>query len=162
MSKITLSATAIVALFSFPQQDAMAVDPLSSDEFASHCIEYRNDPEGGDGIFCVRYIQGFIDGAVATDERVTINVSAEYTREETFAQRAIRTRLGSNLELYGGSYFAEFCLGEPVPLAEVVDHVVTGLEQVDFKPKTPLARDFVYQILRDDYPCELPASESGQ
>jgi len=162
MSKFTLPAAAILALCSYPQQDAQAVDPLSSEEFASHCIEYRNSPEGSDGIFCVRYIQGFIDGAIATDERVTINVSAEYTQEETFAQRAIRTRLGSNLERYGASYFAEFCLGAPVPLAEVVDHIVTSLEQVDFKPQAPLARDFVYQVIRDDYPCEVPDSESGQ
>ena len=159
MSKFTLAAAAVMALVSWPHQDAKAVDPLSSDEFASHCIEYRLSPEGSDGIFCVRYIQGFIDGAVATDERVTTNVSAEYSREETFAQRATRTRLGLDLERYGASFFAEFCLGEPIPLAEVVDHIVSRLEGIDFKPKMPLARDFVYQVLRDDYPCKPTDSD---
>jgi len=154
MSKFALAAAAVAALTSYPYQHAQAVDPLTSDEFASHCIDYRRAPEGSDGIFCVRYIQGFIDGAVATDERVTTNVSAEYSREETFAQRAIRTRLGMDLERYGASFFAEFCLGEPIPLAEVVDHVVTRLEGIDFKPQMPLARDFVYQVLREDYPCK--------
>ena len=161
MTKFTLAAAAVLALITYPHKNAHAVAPLSSAEFASHCIEYRRAPEGCDGIFCVRYIQGFIDGAVATDERVTNNVAAEYTKEETFTQRAIRTRLGKNLERFGASFYAEFCLGAPVPLAEVVDHVVTRLEQTDFKPKTPLARDFVYRVLRDDYPCEPAGSTSG-
>jgi len=160
MSKFTLTAAAVLAFISYPYQDARAVEPLSSEEFASHCIEYRNAPEGGDGIFCVRYIQGFIDGAVVTDERVTNNVSDQYSEEETFAQRAIRTRLGMDLQRYGASYFAEFCLGEPIPLAEVVEHIVARLEGIDFKPQTRLAREFVYQVLREDYPCN--PDDSGQ
>lgn len=160
MSRFNLAAATVVALISYPYQDARAVEPLSSDEFASHCIEYHNAPEGSDGIFCVRYIQGFIDGAVVTDERVTMNVSDQYSEEETFAQRAIRTRLGMDLERYGASYFAEFCLGEPIPLAEVVDHVVRRLQEIDFKPQTRLAREFVYQVLREDYPCK--PSDSSQ
>jgi hypothetical protein len=159
MSKFTLAVTAVLALAVYPQQDTKAVEPLSSSEFASHCSEYRRAPEGVDGIFCVRYIQGFIDGAVATDERVTSNVSAQYSQEETFAQRAIRTRLGLDMERYGASYFAEFCLGEPIPLAEVVDHVVGRLEGVGFEPQVPLAREFVYQVLRDDYPCQPAESD---
>ena len=55
--------------------NARAVESLSSAELESHCAHYRMDPDGKDGIFCVRYIQGFIDGAGATDERVTLNVS---------------------------------------------------------------------------------------
>jgi len=161
MSKFTLATAAVLVLIAYPHQNAEAVNPLSSEDFASHCIEYRAAPESDDGIFCVRYIQGFIDGAVATDERVTKNVVAEYAEEETFAQRAIRTRLGNNLNRFGASYFAEFCLGEPIALAEVVDHVVTRLERADFKPQTPLARVFVYQVLRDDYPCEPTGSGSG-
>jgi len=162
MSYYTLAISVVLASVVYPYREVQAVEKLSSEEFASHCIEYRQNPESSDGIFCVRYIQGFIDGAVATDERVTMNVVEEYSKDETFTQRAIRTRLGSNLEYYGASYFAEFCLGEPVPLAEVVDHVVTRLEQLDFNPQVPLARDFVYQVLRDDYPCEADGSGSNQ
>jgi len=54
-----------------------AVEALSATELAEHCIHYADDPEGEDAIFCTRYVQGFIDGAVATDERVTLNVVAE-------------------------------------------------------------------------------------
>jgi len=149
-----LTAAALVLLVVLPINQTRAVEPLSSDEFASHCIEYRNAPDGADGIFCVRYIQGFIDGAVATDERVSLNVAAEYERQESFSQRAARTRVGRQLDRFGASYYAEFCLGAPVPLAEVVDHVIGKLEQTNFKTDIPLARNFVYQVLREDYPCE--------
>ena len=134
--------------------DARAVEALSTEELISHCAIYEQDPEGEDGIFCVRYIQGFIDGAVATDERVTYNVANEYDRDETFTERAIRTRLGSRIERYGPSYYAEFCLGEPVPLAEVARVVIADLLELEDLEGRELARDVVYATLRDEFPCE--------
>ena len=131
-----------------------AVEALSTEELVSHCVFFEEDPEGKDGIFCVRYIQGFIDGAVATDERVTFNVADEYEREESFSERATRTRLGNRIERYGSSYYAEFCLGEPVPLREVVEVVVADLLDPDRAAAQPLARDLVYSTLRRQYPCE--------
>ena len=126
---------------------------MSSEELASHCIHYAADPEGRDGVFCVRYIQGFIDGAMATDERVALNVAAEFEEEESFSQRAIRTRLNSRLGQFGSSYYAEFCLGAPVPLAEVVDRVVKDLGDGKFEVELKSAREVVYRTLRTSYPC---------
>jgi len=108
-----------------------------------------------DTIFCARYIRGFIDGAVATDDSVAINVAAEYENIETFAERAIRTRLGNMLDHYGASVYAEYCLGDPIPLAAVVDSVIAEFERVDFNPAQANARDLVYQVLRGKYPCAL-------
>ncbi len=133
--------------------EAVAVEPLLTEELRSHCVVYEQDPEGSDGIFCVRYIQGFIDGAVATDERVTYNVAAEYEGGETFKQRAVRTRVGSRIARYGSSYYAEFCLGQPVPLAAVVAAVVADLVKIDNFEGRELARDVVYETLRREYPC---------
>lgn len=133
---------------------ANGVEALTTDELTSHCRLYDPDPDGIDGTFCVRYIQGFIDGAVATDEAVTFNVSNEYEREESFSERAIRTRVGSRLDRFGPSVYAEFCLGEPVPLREVVEHVVADLLESEQPHEAPLARDVVYSTLRREYPCE--------
>ena len=144
---------------SFLAADASAVEALSTEELISHCAVYEDEPDGEDGIFCVRYIQGFIDGAVATDERVTYNVAAEYDRDETFTERAIRTRLGSRIDRYGPSYYAEFCLGEPVPLAAVVDVVVADLLGLDDLEGRELARDVVYATLRREYPCDAGNDE---
>ena len=46
---------------------ALAVEALSTEELMSHCDKYYDEQAREDRIFCVRYIQGFIDGAVATD-----------------------------------------------------------------------------------------------
>jgi len=147
-------AIGIVVIAAAAASDARAVEALSTEELISHCAIYEQDPEGEDGIFCVRYIQGFIDGAVATDERVTYNVANEYDRDETFTERAIRTRLGSRIERYGPSYYAEFCLGEPVPLAEVARVVIADLLELEDLEGRELARDVVYATLRDEFPCE--------
>lgn len=156
--KTVFALLAVLAALA-PWRHAGAVEPLSTAELVSHCVHYEEDPEGEDGIFCVRYIQGFIDGAVATDERVTLNVAAEYDRGETFTERAIRTRLGRRLARYGPSYYAEFCLGEPVPLKEVVEKVVDDLLDREFVGERVRARDVVYQTLRDEYPCEKAGEE---
>ena len=151
--RLTCCAIGIVA-FAAVASDAQAVEALSTEELISHCIVYEEDPDGEDGIFCVRYIQGFIDGAVATDERETYNVADEYDREETFTERASRTRLGSRIDRYGPSYYAEFCLGEPVPLAEVARVVIADLVKLESLEGRELARDVVYETLRREYPCD--------
>ena len=143
-----------IVMTSVAASDALAVEALSTEELISHCAVYEEDPDGEDGIFCVRYIQGFIDGAVVTDERVTYNVADEYDREETFTERAIRTRLGSRIDRYGPSYYAEFCLGEPVPLAEVARVVIADLLRLENFEGRELARDVVYATLRREYPCD--------
>ncbi|RPH99986.1 MAG: hypothetical protein EHM68_00210, partial [Lysobacterales bacterium] len=41
---------------------AWAVEALSTAELASHCAKYHDPNASEDRTFCVRYIQGFIDG----------------------------------------------------------------------------------------------------
>ena len=149
LSVVTLSVLA---------SKAHGVEALSTAELKAHCEVYERDPEGTDGVFCVRYIQGFIDGAVVTDERVTFNVADEADRQETFTQRAARTRVGARLNLYGPSVYAEFCLGEPVPLREVVEVIITDLLHPQTVDDVPLARDVVYGTLRRAYPCRETSS----
>jgi hypothetical protein len=154
------TGSAILALLIASQPSALAVERLSAAELASHCAHFRASPDSNDGTFCIRYIQGFIDGAIATDERVTLNVADEYDREESFSERAIRIRVGHRLASFG-SYYAEFCLGEPVPLAEVVDKVVGGLDRAKPVSDTRHARDVVYTILREHYPCEADSKSDS-
>ena len=146
---------AFMVLWSSP---VYAIEPLSTEELISHCVFYAEDPDGEDGIFCVRYIQGFIDGAIATDERVTKNVADEYGRSDSFTARAIRTRLTRRTERFP-SYYAEFCLGVPVPLKTVVELVVKDLLDTENATKYPLARNLVYATLRREYPCIPDADE---
>lgn len=132
---------------------AWAVEALSTEELDSHCDKYYDEEAEKDRIFCVRYIQGFIDGAVATDQRVAENIIKEYEAKESFSQRAVRTRIGSRLDSFGSSVYAEFCLGDPIPLKQVVESVVDAMENRELVAANPLARNLVYRILRQQYPC---------
>ncbi len=154
---VFVCALALVALL--PARNAQAVEPLSTPELAEHCAHYFEDPEGKDAIFCIRYVQGFIDGAVATDERVMLNVAAELDETETFSERAKRTRLNRETGRFGATVYADFCLGEPVALKEVVVKVVQNLMNRKFLDEQLLARDAVYSTLRNEYPCEMDDDE---
>ena len=133
---------------------AWAVEKLTTAELVSHCDKYYDDAAEEDRIFCVRYIQGFIDGAIATDERVMRNVAKELGDSESFSERAMRTRVGSRLDRYGATSYAGYCLGDPVPLREVVEYVVEDAQDPQRIAVNPLARDLVYSTLRDHYPCQ--------
>jgi len=142
-----------------PIHNAGAVEPLSTEELSLHCMHYSEDPGGKDAVFCIRYIQGFIDGAVATDARVTINAAEEDKQQETYSERAFRTRVGRPVESYGPRFYAELCLGTPVPLKDVVNRVITALMDHEIAAAQPLAGSMVYQALRDAYPCVESADE---
>ena len=150
---------AIAAVVFLLPVDARAVEALDTEELVSHCVHYETNPDGEDGIFCVRYIQGFIDGAVATDERVTFSVADEYDRDESFTERAIRTRVGNRIQRYGPSFYAGFCLGEPLPLKTVVEVVIEDLMDPEIVRNLPLARELVYATLVREFPCEAPDDE---
>lgn len=133
---------------------AVSVEPLSTPELAEHCAFYHEDRDGKDAIFCIRYVQGFIDGAVATDARVLENIATEFDEDETFSERAIRSRIGSRINRRGPTVYADFCLGEPDSLEDVVEKVVDDLANRKVLDKDLLARDAVFSTLRREYPCD--------
>lgn len=132
---------------------AESVEPLSTPELAEHCAFYYEDRQGKDAIFCVRYVQGFIDGAVATDARVLENIASEFDEDETFSERVVRTRIGSRINRRGPTVYADFCLGEPDSLEEVVEKVVDDLANRKVLDEDLLARDAVFSTLRREYSC---------
>ena len=131
----------------------MAVAPLDRAELQTSCQAYDDQPQSPEALHCVLYIQGFLDGAVATDERVTMNIAEELERSETLTERAIRTRLGDRVKRQGPTVYAEYCIGDPVPVQEVIGYVLQHLNDPEVT-KPDLARDVVYAVLRRHYPCE--------
>ena len=150
MSQKLLCAISIFVLLASINK-VNAVERLSATELASHCQFLPEHAASVDGQFCIRYIQGFIDGAVATDERVLLNVEAELGKPETYVERAARVR-GVSLPDRAAQY-AELCLGEPESLQKVVDHVVDDLNASSLAADA-MARTVVYTSLRKNYPCE--------
>ncbi|MFT4823149.1 MAG: hypothetical protein ACJAUG_002415 [Halioglobus sp.] len=135
---------------------AKAIEVLSAQELASHCALLDSEPDGVDGQYCIRYIQGFIDGAIATDVRVMLNAESALTetKSETFTERAMRTRLPTRADRFRAASLAGFCLGDPLELRSVVDVVVADLAALpESKAQTEPAMEVVYESLQQHYPC---------
>lgn len=147
---VLLTCLAVLA----PLGEARAMDVLDARTLAAGCLTAETHT-GPAGTACMMYVRGFIDGAIATDPRVVTNVTREYEGKETFSERAARTRIGSRLDRYGPSVFAEFCIPQPVPLSEISSQVIESLRG-DHDPNEP-ARELVYRVLRQHYPCEVSA-----
>ena len=150
----TKLAYALLLLQLLSVSTAHALEELSSQELASHCALLRAEPEGVDGKYCVRYSQGFIDGAIATDARVMLNAENAISGNETFSERAMRTRMPGRVDRSRAEKLAGFCLGDPVPLRDVVDIVVDDLaaQQITAAKDAP-AMVVVYKSLLNNYPC---------
>jgi len=127
------------------------VTPLLAVELARECASGYSSEDVPER--CAIYIAGFLDGAVATDARVAENVVREIEqRSSAFKERAVRTRLGEQMKKFGSSVYAEYCVGDPVPVQELISAMRSEFAQ---KPPGPedLARDAVYGVLRANYPC---------
>lgn len=133
---------------------ALAITPMKTVDLIEHCRAYSEQPESADTLVCTHYIQGFIAGAIATDDRVSRNVVKEISESASYAERYSAVRFGRKIDRFGPTYFAEFCVPEEVPLLAVVEKVVFDLKSPDFFSDAPLARDAVYKALRKDYACE--------
>lgn len=146
---------ALVVLLSigFNAREAVAVSPLDEAQLRTSCQAYADKSASPAATRCVLYVQGFLDGAVATDERVAMNVAEELARSETLTERAIRTRLGDRVKQRGPTVYAEYCIGDPVPVQEIIGNVLQELN-MQVPSGTGLARDAVYAALRRHFPCE--------
>lgn len=147
-----LSAVAAITLM-LAVSTAFAVEPLTAKTLDRYCAEFDEKPESILSQKCVAYVGGFLDGAIVTDSRVAENVVKEIEEEEeTFTQRAIRTRISDRMKKFGPSVYAEFCVGEPVPIKELVIHVVEEIDSRKFLEGVA-ARQIVYASLKEHYPC---------
>ena len=152
MSRLFTTAALLGTLMLAPV--TRAVEVLTVHELVSHCALIETEPTGADAQYCIRYLLGFIDGAVATDARVMLNTEAGIIREESFSERAKRTRAPSPADRYRAATLAGFCLGDPLPLRDVVDKVVADLVRLDIDDSAGSpARESVYRSLRKHYPC---------
>ena len=150
MNKYTLTLITIMAGL-FPLV-APAVQPMSAENLRGYCRDVVEFPETAESQLCVAYVNAFIDGAIATDPRVAANVVSEIDGAESFTDRAIRTRVIDRMRRLGPSVYADFCVGQPVPIEEVVGHVRNELEQQDALVDE-YAQTVVYSVLRQHYPC---------
>ena len=150
MKKILFGVAVLGCVLAAPR--ASAIEPLTAVQLQEVCGEASEKPETKEARLCVYYVKGFLDGAVATDGRVAENVASEISEQESFTERAIRTRVIDRLKRFGPSVYAEFCVGQPDPIADVVLHVIEELGRHD-DLEGRRAQTIVYDSLRRHYPC---------
>lgn len=125
---------------------SLAVDGLPLDTLIDDCLAESRSPA------CEAYLQGFVDGAVATDPSVVQNVTDEISKSESLTQRALRTRIGGYMDRFGESYFAGFCIPAETDIDAVSERIISNLKAVTATDIS--GRDFVYHQLKLHYPCE--------
>jgi hypothetical protein len=150
MKNLSLLLIAISGLLIAPR--ASAIEPLTAIQLQEACSDAGSNADSSESRLCIYYVKGFLDGAVATDARVAENVASEIDEQESFAERAIRTRVINRLKEFGPSVYANFCVGQPDPIVDVVRHVIEELDR--YKDLEGVqAQTVVYDSLRRHYPC---------
>lgn len=113
-----------LALLAFAPASPAASAWLSSSELEQSCDAFLADPDSEAGAQCLAYVQGYL---TASDPARTTRYPGE--NDESFAERAARTRLGSlRMQRIEGTD-AAYCVGENVPAVEVVREVVAYLRE---------------------------------
>lgn len=150
MRILVLAVTALCCVLIAPRSSA--IEPLTAIQLEEVCADAIENPDSAEARLCLFYVKGFLDGAVATDARVAENVASEIAEQETFTERAIRTRVINRLRDYGPSVYADFCIGQPDPIADVMLHVIEEMQEQDSLENVQ-AQKIVYDSLRRHYPC---------
>ena len=131
-----------------------SLELLTIQQLVLNCEYLDSAPDGPEGQYCLRYIQGFIDGAVETDERIIQDIESA-ARKETYTERAIRTRMPRRGDYDRPGSVAGFCLADPLQLGDVVDTVVADLVSLDTtETRNDPARVAVKDSLLRNYPCK--------
>lgn len=148
-------AVCLLLLFFIASAKASPVEWLTGHDLEQSCDLLLEDAGNADGGLCLAFIQGFIAGADASDGVVVPDASASSrSAEETYAERAARTRLGTlRMQQLQPSAQPAYCIDETTPAIEVVKKVTAYLE--DHANAADLtAGDAVREALVCSFPCQ--------
>lgn len=146
-------SAALIAIASMPTSASW----LSADELQRHCGSYLSDQNSRGGTLCAAFIQGFIAGTSATEQEIDASVEhVGAAGNESFAERAARTRIGSRLQQEAVSgYSGYYCLEDDAPAEAVVARVTATMQQAsDYLSDSRSAEELVHEALVLSFPCD--------
>lgn len=150
IAKLLIATMTLTAVAFSPV--SQAADPLGALALKKYCGALKDASDSAEARLCLLYINGFVDGAIVTDERVTQNVVKEVDKQESLLDRAMRTRLLGQLRDFGPSFYAEFCVGKAVSIAGIADRVMAEFDYHSALENVA-AQTIVFDALRRHYPC---------
>lgn len=141
-SPLTLSSLVLAAAL-LARIAAAELAPLSSMELHELCLAYVEAPESEDGKACAAYVRGFMEGS---DRIVLLSDDRAQAHEETFSERAWRTRLGTR------SAKPRYCLDETLSMGEFIRQLLMHAER---KPpeREASAHELLYGALSRFHRC---------
>lgn len=101
---------------------------------------------------CFEYINGFIDGAIITDEAIIENITKERKEFSSFFNRAYKTRVGYTRKERPATYYANFCLPEDQTRKMVIEELIHQIDSEVINKQT--FRTTLYDTIKRVYPCD--------
>ncbi len=149
-----LSVPLLMLVLNVTPSHAKSFDPLSSKQLSELCKDYLAQPNSSLSLQCARYIKGFIDGAIAADTDLANSHIGSKKSISSFKERAIQNRIGNRVThlTLGDRELGEFCLGEPVTIADVIKTVATEIKADGYQNQSALKA--MQGMLKQKYPCE--------
>jgi len=148
-------ATAIVGILvaSVIPLRAETMEWLSSEELESSCEALIGKAMQAEGAPCIAYVQGFLAATDSIVETAGDESPGVARNNETFAERAARTRLGSLRMMRIRGPNTDYCLARDTSAVAVVEKVATFLEK---HPETLKLTDTeaLHNALSYHFPCE--------
>lgn len=154
MSRRALAACLAAGLILIPTA-ASASEFVSGSDLKRYCGAFVAERQSLDAAFCLVFVQGFVSGANAADEiagqRATARGAAQ---EETFAEKAARTRLGeARLRQARVARFGAYCLDEALCTLEIVEKIAAFIkDQADASELS--AGEMIHRALVHHFPCD--------
>jgi hypothetical protein len=118
--------------------------PISGSQLLEHCRAYVDEPESSSGVLCAAYVSGFVEGTGALASR---QVMSGDRSTESFAHRALRTRLGLPRRCEPA-----YCLESEVSLQQFIADVLAYAKR-NPPESTTSANDVVAATLRSFHAC---------
>lgn len=147
-------AVCLLLIFAIAPAPASTMEWLSGHQLRRSCDLFLDDPQSQDGALCLAFMQGFIAGADAAEGTVVgESTETSETADESYSERAARTRLGTiRLQGIQAAKLARYCIDENVTAFKVVKKITAYLED------RPRASDLtVYENVREalvhSFPC---------
>lgn len=124
---------------------------LSSESLGRHCLALEEASSPDDGTVCIAYVQGVIAGTrMARDQQP--GPAASGSEDESFTDRAIRTRAGTYLRRIDDSQRRDYCIAGDVPASAVLDALTERLAATP-DDSNLTAHDIVHEALVQRFPC---------
>ena len=135
----------------FAASPATAMEWLDADQLESSCDAFLDGSTDADAALCLAFMQGFLAGAEAAPGVAWTGPGA--ADDETYAERAARTRLGTLRMLALRADQPDYCLDDSLSAIEIVETVAGYLETHEEALRLTNA-EAVYEALVHEFPCD--------